>query len=162
MEVKLPGVSAKSVSILTLGVKDLKRSIEFYEAMGWELSPDSDGACTYVLSTNIAIGLLPHDFLAKEIGLPLEPIPRYHGLLLAINGATPEEVDAIFERAVAAGATVWQKPVWKDWDGNAGYSGFIMDPDGYIWELAYASALRIGEDNRLLPTTKAEAAERKK
>ena len=62
------------------------------------------------------------------------------------------EVDAIFERAVAAGASVQQKPVWKDWDG------FIMDPDGYVWELAYAPALRIGEDNRLLPTTKAEAA----
>lgn len=33
-----------------------------------------------------------------------------------------------------------------------------IDPDGYVWELAYAPALRIGEDNRLLPTTKAEAA----
>ena len=67
------------------------------------------------------------------------------------------EVDAIFERAVAAGASVQQKPVWKDWDGKPGYSGFIMDPDGYVWELAYAPALRTGEDNRLLPTTKAEA-----
>lgn len=158
MEVKLPGTDAKSVSMLTLGVKDVARSVAFYEALGWEYSPDSDGACTYVLSTNIAIGLLPHDFLAREIGLPVEPIPRYNGLLLAINGASPEEVDAIFERAVAAGATVQQKPIWKDWDGKPGYSGFIMDPDGYVWELAYASALRIGEDNRLLPTTKAEAA----
>lgn len=160
MEVKLPGTNAKSISMLTLGVKDVKRSVAFYEALGWEWSPDSDGACTYVLSTNIALGLLPHDFLAHEMMLPVEPIPRYNGLLLAINGATPEEVDQIFERAVAAGGTVHQKPVWKDWDGNAGYSGFIMDPDGYVWEIAYASSLRIGEDNRLLPTTKEEAAKR--
>ena len=134
MQVKLPGAAAKSVSMLTLGVKDIQRSVAFYEAMGWEYSPDSDGACTYVLSSNIAIGLLPHDFLARE------------------------EVDAIFERAVAAGATVQQKPVWKDWDGKPGYSGFIMDPDGYVWEIAYAPALRIGADNRLMPTTKAGAA----
>ena len=93
-----------------------------------------------------------------NLGLPVEPIPRYNGLLLAINGENAGEVDAIFERAVAAGASVQQKPVWKDWDGKPGYSGFIMDPDGYVWELAYAPALRIGEDNRLLPTTKAEAA----
>ena len=158
MQVKMPGTAAKSVSMLTLGVKDVQRSVAFYEAMGWEYSPDSDGACTYVLSSNIAIGLLPHDFLAKEIGLPVEPIPRYNGLLLAINGENAGEVDAIFERAVAAGASVQQKPVWKDWDGKPGYSGFIMDPDGSVWELAYAPALRIGEDNRLLPTTKAEAA----
>lgn len=83
MQVKMPGTAAKSVSMLTLGVKDVQRSVAFYEAMGWEYSPDSDGACTYVLSSNIAIGLLPHDFLAKEIGLPVEPIPRYNGLLLA-------------------------------------------------------------------------------
>ena len=157
MDINLPGTKAKSVSMLTLGVKDVARSVAFYEAMGWEYSPDSDGACTYVLSSNIAIGLLPHDFLAKEIGFPVENIPRYSGLLLAINGSSPDEVDSIFERAVAAGASVQQKPIWKDWDGKAGYSGFILDPDGYVWELAYASCLRIDENNRLLPTTKSEA-----
>lgn len=156
MEHKLPGTNAKSVSMFTLGVKNVERSVDFYSALGWEYSPDSDGACTYVLSTNIAIGLLPHDFLAKEIGFPVEPIPKYNGLLMAINGASAEEVDAIFKRAVAAGGTVKQKPVWKDWDGNLGYSGFILDPDGYVWEIAYAPALRIGMDNRLLPHTHAE------
>ena len=119
MEATLPGADAKSVSILTLGVKDVARSVAFYEALGWEYSPDSDGACTYVLSTNIAIGLVPLDFLAREIGLPLEPIPRYNGLLLAINGASPEEVDAIFQRAVAAGA---------DRSAKAGLEGLGRQP----------------------------------
>ena len=161
MNNKLPGADAKSVSIVTLGVKDIQRSVEFYEALGWEYSPDSDGACTYVMSTNRVLGFCTHEHLAREIGFPVESIPKYTGLLLAINGASPEEVDAIFERAVAAGATVQQKPIWKDWDGNPGYSGFVLDPDGYTWEIAYASALRIGVDNRLLPTTKKEAEEKK-
>ena len=65
MQVKMPGTAAKSVSMLTLGVKDVQRSVAFYEAMGWEYSPDSDGACTYVLSSNIAIGLLPEVELGK-------------------------------------------------------------------------------------------------
>lgn len=155
MKNKLKG-SAKSVSMFTLGVKDVNRSVAFYEALGWEYSPDSDGACTYVLSSNIAIGLLPHEFLAGELGFPIETIPEYNGLLLAINGASAEEVDAIFARAVTAGGKVKQVPVWKDWDGKAGYSGFILDPDGYVWEIAYASALRIDSDNRLLPRSRAE------
>ena len=152
----LPGAAAKSVSMFTLGVRDVVRSVNFYEALGWERSPDSDGACTYVLSANIAIGLVPYDFLAHDIGLPADPKQRYNGFTMAINGASAEEVDAIFARAVAAGATVQQEPVWKDWDGSDGYSGYILDPDGYVWEIAYASALRIGGDNRLLPCTKAE------
>lgn len=149
-------IRAKSISIITLGVADLERSIKFYEALGWECSPDSDGACTYMLSTNVVLGLVPHAHLAKEIGFPHEPMPKYNGVLLAINGASQEELDAIYERAVAAGATVQQKPVWKDWDGNPGYSGFILDPDGYVWELAHFPGMRLGEDNRLLPHTKAE------
>ena len=156
MSNNLPGVNAKSISIITLGVKDLARSIAFYEALGWECSPDSDGACTYMLSTNVVLGLVPHDHLAEAIGFPLEPIPKYNGVLLAINGASQEELDAIYEKAVAAGATVQKKPFWQDWDGNPGYSGFILDPDGYAWELAYFPAMRLGEDNRLLPHTKAE------
>ena len=155
----LYGVTAKSVSMFTLGVQDVARSVTFYEALGWERSPDSDGACTYVLSSNIAIGLVPYDFLANDIGLPVDPKQRYNGFTMAINGASAEEVNAIFTRAVDAGAVIQQKPVWKDWDGNDGYSGYILDPDGYVWEIAYASALRIGDDNRLLPHTKAEKSE---
>ena len=40
MQVKMPGTAAKSVSMLTLGVKDVQRSVAFYEAMGWEYSPE--------------------------------------------------------------------------------------------------------------------------
>lgn len=150
-------IRAKSISIITLGVADLERSVRFYEALGWDCSPDSDAACTYMLSTNVVLGLVPHDRLAREIGFPLEqPLPKYNGVLLAINGSTQEELDAIYEKAVAAGATVQQKPVWKDWDGNPGYSGFILDPDGYVWELAYFPGMRLGEDNRLIPHTPEE------
>lgn len=158
----LPGTSAKAISIITLGVRDLETSVAFYEALGWESSPDSDGACHFMLSTNVVLGLLPHSKLAHEMLMTVEPIPQYTGLLLAVNGASAEEVDALYERALAAGGTSQQKPIWKDWDGNDGYSGFVLDPDGYCWEIAYAPALRIGEDNRLLPTTVQEAKEKEK
>ncbi len=157
-EQKLPGCDAKSVSMFTLGVDDLDKAIAFYEAMGWECSPDSDPAmCTFMLSTNIAIGLVTYDFLAKDALLPVDPKASYRGFTMAVNGASAQEVDDLYARALAAGATAHQTPQWKDWGGYDGYSGYFLDPDGYAWEVAYAPTLRIGEDNRLLPRTKAEA-----
>ncbi|MDR1618841.1 MAG: VOC family protein [Treponema sp.] len=157
MKDNLPGCNAKSVSMFTLGVGDVKRSIAFYEALGWECSPDSDPEmCMFVLSSNITIGLVPYDFLAKDALLPVDRKTRYRGFTMAINGASAEEVDALYERAIAAGAVEQQRPKWKDWGGHDGYSGYFLDPDGYVWEAAYAPTLRIDNDNRLLPRTKAE------
>lgn len=153
----LPGCPAKSVSMFTLGVEDVDRSTAFYEALGWDRSPDSDPAmCTFMLSANIAIGLFPYDLLAKDALLPPDPKTRYRGFTMAINGGSPEEVDGLFARAVAAGAESHQPPCWKDWGGYDGYSGYFLDPDGYVWEVAYAPTLRLSGDNRLLPRTKAE------
>jgi predicted lactoylglutathione lyase len=153
----LPGCDAKSVSMFTLGVEDVKRSIAFYEALGWECSPDSDPKmCMFMLTSNITIGLVPYDFLANDALLPIDRKMRYRGFTMAINGASAEEVDALYERAIAAGAVEQQKPQWKDWGGNDGYSGYFLDLDGYVWEVAYAPTLRIDNNNRLLPRTKAE------
>ena len=148
---------AKSISIITLGVADLERSIKFYEKLGWECSPESDPAiCTYMLADNIVLGLVHYEFLGNDAQLKVGKKPEYCGFTLAINGATEEEVNELFAMAEEAGGTVWQKPQWKEWGGRDGYSGYFLDPDGYPWEVAYAPFLRLAEDNHLLPKTKAE------
>ena len=148
---------AKSISIITLGVDDLEQSIRFYEALGWECSPESDPKiCTYMLADNIVLGLVPYDFLGHDAQMEVTPKAQYRGFTLAINGSSAEEVDELFATAVKAGATSWQKPQWKDWGGCVGDSGYFLDLDGYPWEVAYAPFLRLSEDNRLLPKTKDE------
>lgn len=148
---------AKSVSIITLGVADVAASIRFYEALGWECSPDSDPVmCTFMLSDNIVLGLVPYDFLANDVGLPISEKRPYNGFTLALNGVDDKEVDLLFGLAIQAGGTCHQKPMWKDWGGYEGYSGYFLDIDGYPWEVAYAPFLRLSEDNRLLPATRKE------
>lgn len=154
MDKKYDGM-AKSISIITLGVSDLDRSIKFYEDLGWELSPQSDPKmCTFMLASNIVLGLVPYEFLANDALLPASEKKPYNGFSLALNGENSDEVDAIFERGIQAGAVMHQKPQWKDWGGYDGYSGYFLDPDGYVWEIAYAPYLELTSDKRLLPDTK--------
>ncbi len=142
---------AKSVSMFTLGVDDLERSVAFYKALGFSHSPDSDPAmCTFMVSGNIAIGLVSYDFLAQDALLPVSPRQPYCGFTMAINGASAEEVDQLFSLAVAAGAHPQQAPHWKDWGGYDGYSGYFLDPDGFAWEVAFAPFLNLAEDNHLI------------
>ena len=141
----------KSVSMFTLGVVDLERSIGFYKALGCVFSPESDPQmCTFMITGNIVIGLVPYDFLAKDMLLPIDAKQAYNGFSMAINGASAEEVDMLYKSALAAGATPHQQPQWKDWGGHPGYSGYFLDPDGYPWEVAYAPFLSLDENNRLL------------
>ena len=61
---------AKSISIITLGVDDLEQSIRFYEALGWECSPESDPKiCTYMLADHIVLCLVHYDFLGHDAQL---------------------------------------------------------------------------------------------
>lgn len=49
---------------------------------------------------------------------------------LYLSMATPEEIDAIHARAVAAGAVSVWTPEWTDW-GN--YRCRVLDPEGFEW-----------------------------
>lgn len=146
---------AKGISIITIGVKDLEKSIKFYESIGFEYSPDSDSKmCTFLIASNIVLGIVPYEFLANDIKLPLTEKTPYSGFTLALNGADKEEVDGLFDLAIKNGATPHEYPIWKDWGGYNGYSGYFLDPDSYPWEVAYAPFLRLTPDNVLLPKKK--------
>ncbi len=141
-----------SISLITLGVDDVPRSVKFYTSFGWEMSPDSDPAmCTFINTPSTILGLVGYEFLANDAMLEAGKRPSYQGFTLAVNGASEEEVDAIYEIALQNGGTGHQKPKWKDWGGYDGYSGYFLDPDGYPWEVAFAPFLTLTEDGRLKP-----------
>lgn len=142
----------RGISMITLGVKDLEKSIKFYENLGWKLSSDSDPAmCTFIKTPNITIGLVEYKFLADDIGIECSERKPYNGFTLAINGESVEEVNNIFQKAIDAGAIAHESPRWKDWGGYDGYSGYIKDLDGYYWEIAYASYLETDESGAIKP-----------
>ncbi len=56
-------------------------------------------------------------------------------MTLAMNFSTQSEAASAVDDAVEAGAVLVDPPVDREWGG---YSGYVADPEGHRWELAWA------------------------
>ena len=121
------------ISIITLGVSDLDRSIRFYrDGLGLPKREGPDGIAFFD-TRGTWLGLYPREALAEDAEVPHEGT-GFQGFALAHNVRSPEEVDSVLQQAVDAGATL-KKPGQKVFWG--GYSGYFADPDGFLWEVAW-------------------------
>ena len=133
-------------SIVTLGVADLDRSATFYRALGWEQRGDQSIGITWFRTAGTWIGLFGYDELAADVGLPADPPTEYRGVTLALNFGSAEDVDTAFAAALDAGARSVKPPIRADWGG---YSGYFADPDGHLWEVAFAPAFPVANDGTI-------------
>jgi catechol 2,3-dioxygenase-like lactoylglutathione lyase family enzyme len=124
------------MSVVTLGVRDLARARSFYEALGWSCLPaPADSAVAFFPLDGVVLALYGWDDLATDAQLPTAPqAPGFRGIALAHNEPSEADVDRAYERFLAAGATVLKRPAATEWGG---YSGYIADPDGHLWEIAF-------------------------
>ena len=130
------------LSLVSLGVDDLKVSRAFYEKLGWKASPkNSNDNIVFFQLGGIVLGLYGRKALAEEANLPLGS--GFGGVALAHNGRSKEDVDRILEEAAAAGARILKPAVEVFWGG---YSGYFADPDDHVWEVAFNPFLPIAED----------------
>jgi catechol 2,3-dioxygenase-like lactoylglutathione lyase family enzyme len=98
------------VTLITLGVADLGRAIAFYRhGLGWTPSGASiEGAIAFFQLNGLGLALWPRTLLAEEARLPDDR--GWGGITLAHNVGSPEEVDRIVERMVAAGGRLLKAP----------------------------------------------------
>ncbi|MFL5757286.1 MAG: VOC family protein [Chloroflexota bacterium] len=132
------------ISIVTLGVADLSRSVAFYEALGWEKATSSMDEIVWFRTADTNVGLWSSDELAADANLPPQRA-RFGGITLAINLETEAAVTEALDAAVAAGATLLKPATRADWGG---LSGYFADPDGHPWEVAWNPSFPIDEDGR--------------
>ena len=133
------------VSIVTVGVRDLEHSREFYELLGWRASPASSEGIVFFQAGGMAFALYPREELAKDAKTSPEG-SGFAGITLAYNARTREEVDAVLAEAEAAGATI-RKPAEEAFWG--GYSGYFADLDGCLWEVAWNPHFQVADDGSL-------------
>lgn len=120
------------LNLITLGVADLARARRFYEeGLGWTPAQEEESIVFYKLG-GLILGLFPREALREDAHQGQDW--GQGGFTLAQNVAERATVDAIMARAVAAGATMQKKAEDTPWGG---YSGYVADPDGHLWEIAW-------------------------
>ena len=128
------------ITVITLGVDDLERSLAFYRD-GLGLASEGivgkefeHGAVAFIqLQAGVRLALWPRTSIAHDTGLPRSPASPTD-MTLGHNVGSKAEVDAVMQRAKSAGATV-VKPAQETFWG--GYAGYFQDPDGHLWEVVW-------------------------
>ena len=129
---------------VNLPVSDLPRSMKFYEAVGFTNNPQftNDQAAAMAWSDEIVVMLLTHEFWKTFTS---KTIPNAHEsaqVLLALSHDSQASVEAIVEKAVAAGGK--PDPTPKQ-DLGFMYGRSFEDPDGHIWENAFMDMSAVPE-----------------
>lgn len=132
------------ISLITLGVADLERSLVFYRdglglptegIVGTEFA---HGAVVFFkLAGGLTLALWAQDNIAFDTGLAKAPVSST-AFALAHNTLRREEVDAVMAAAAEAGAAI-VKPPQDTFYG--GYAGYFQDLDGHLWEVAWNPAM---------------------
>ncbi|AZZ93152.1 VOC family protein [Hahella sp. KA22] len=133
------------ISMITLGVEDLQRSVDFYEnGLGLPRMPMESANVAFFTLNGTWLGLYPRHLLAEDAMVP-DNGSGFKGVTLAHNLASKEEVDAQIRQAVEVGAKLVKPAEDTFWGG---YSGYFADPDGHLWEIAWNPHAWVGpEDN---------------
>jgi len=128
------------ITLLTLCVDDLERSVAFYkDGLGFATKGivgkefENGAVAFFNLESGLKLALWPRKSLAADTGLPLQA-PSPTELSIGHNVATDAEVDAVMLLAEGAGAKII-KPAQKTFYG--GYAGYFQDPDGHLWEVTH-------------------------
>jgi catechol 2,3-dioxygenase-like lactoylglutathione lyase family enzyme len=127
------------ISLITLGVSDLQRSLRFYrDGLGLPTTWTGDKGVVFFKTAGTRLALYPYADLAKDAGPAFvgQPMPKFAGIVPAHNVREKSEVDTVLAAAERAGGTIVKPGQDAFWGG---YSGYFADPDGYLWEVAWGA-----------------------
>jgi catechol 2,3-dioxygenase-like lactoylglutathione lyase family enzyme len=133
------------VTCVTLGVRDLGRARAFYEALGWRSGAQPDDDVVFFDAGGMVLALWDRERLARDSAV--SDGGGWGGVTLALNVASPAEVDEVAEQARAAGAVIGREPAATFWGG---YSAVFVDPDGHPWEVAHNPHWGLADDGSVI------------
>ena len=142
------------ISIISLFVTDLKRSYEFYSnGLGFPTNRKADDSWIGFNLNGLCFCLYPYEEMKSENlerkidaarALDRQVLP---GIGLAYNTREKHQVREVLKLAQNAGGTIEKEPENTSWGG---YSGYFSDPDGHLWEVAWAESWEFNEDGSLV------------
>ena len=139
------------ITVLTLGVDNLERAVDFYSnGLGFPTEGivgrefEHGAVAFFNLTGGLRLAVWARADLAHDIGQP--PGPRNSAAFsIGHNVGSAQDVDAVVQQAERAGATI-VKPPQKTFYG--GYAGYFTDPDGHLWEVVFNPAASVADRRR--------------
>lgn len=137
------------ITVITIGVDDLERSLSFYRdglglptqgIIGREF--EHGAVAFFDLSAGLKLAIWPRTSIAHDANISLGHTTSPTELTIGHNVASIEEVDAVMEQAGKAGAVI-VTPAHKTFWG--GYAGYFQDPDRHLWEVVWNPQFEIIE-----------------
>lgn len=136
------------ITVLTIGVDDLERSLAFYRdglglpTQGIVGTEFEHGAVAFFdLQPGFKLAIYPRRDIAHDARIS-EALPSPTEFTIGHNLNSKQEVDAVMEQARGAGAKITKKAQDTFWGG---YGGYFQDPDGHLWEVLWNPAWEIAE-----------------
>lgn len=128
------------VSIITLAVGNLEKSVRFYrDGLGWKTRGivgadlNHGAAAFFDLQSGLCLALWPRESLAHEAGIDVQA-PAMTEFMLSHRVTEKSQVEEALQRAAQAGGQI-VKPAHDTLLG--GHAGIFKDPDGHLWEIAW-------------------------
>ena len=138
------------ITLITIGVDDLERSLRFYrDGLGLKTEGivgaqfEHGAVAFYELQGGLKLALWPRKSIAHDSGLPPGPACPTE-FTIGHNVSSKAEVDAVMEQAKRAGGTI-VKPAHDTFWG--GYAGYFQDPDQHLWEVAWNPAWTVTDSS---------------
>lgn len=132
------------VSIVTLACGDAARSRRFYaEGFGWQAVFEADEIAFYQLN-GLLLGLYRTADFAGDMAV--DAVAPSGGFALAHNVRSEDEVAVLIDRLLANGGTIVRP---ADAPPHGGLRGYVADPDGHAWEIAWNPAFPIDAEGNL-------------
>jgi catechol 2,3-dioxygenase-like lactoylglutathione lyase family enzyme len=128
------------ITVLTLGVDNLERSLSFYRD-GLGLATDGitgqefeyGAVAFFKLQPGLILALWPRESIARDVQIA-EGSPSPTEFTIGHNVRSIDEVDQVMTQAAAAGAKIVKPAAQTFWGG---YAGYFQDPDDHLWEVLW-------------------------
>ncbi|MBF0314061.1 MAG: VOC family protein [Oligoflexia bacterium] len=134
------------ITVITLGVDDLERSVTFYRdglglptkgIIGREF--EHGAVAFFDLHKGLKLAIWPRKSIAHDTNI-VQTAPCPTGITIGHNVASKEEVDSVMEQAKKAGATIIKNAQDTFWGG---YAGYFQDYDQHIWEIVWNPQMQL-------------------
>lgn len=128
------------ITVLTIGVDDLERSLVFYrDGLGFETDGiigtefEHGAVAFFKMQGGLILAIWARDSIAHDSGIKLHT-PSATEFTIGHNVSSKGDVDLVIDQAREAGATITKAPHETFWGG---YAGYFQDPDEHLWEVVW-------------------------